>query len=233
MARPSLLLKTIVPLFLVLFMAFYLVWHKVPSYLSNQLSNAFLTQVYIGDATLSPYTIALKKIAIGSPKNSRLPKSFACEKLSINTWLYEYLKDQVVIDEIVLDNVYLGLEFDTAQSTNGNWTILMQNLKNSKSAHQSKGNKSFFIKKLTVKNIQCQVLYNDRRNGLFDLSPIDELTFTDISTDKGFPIEQLMDSVLGQTLKEIFIRENLKDMLNKIIEQQDQIQQFVKPFKLF
>lgn len=233
MTRPSWLLKTILPLFLILFMGFYLLWHKVPSYLSNQLSNAFLTQVYIGDASLSPDTIALKKIVIGSPKNSTLPKSFSCQKLSIETWLHEYFKNRVEIEEIVLDQVYLGLEFDSAQSTNGNWTILMQNLKNSQNTHQSHSNKSFLIKKLTVKNIQCQVLYKDRKNGLFDLKPIDELTFTNISTENGFPIEQLMDSVLGQTLKEIFIRENLKDMLNKIIQQQDQIQQLVKPFKLF
>jgi len=231
--KSSLWIKFIAPFFLVLLMAFFLLWHKVPSYLSNQLSNAFLAPVYIGDAGISPKEFSLKKIAIGSPQNSRLPKSFTCQKLSIDAWLYEYFKDRVVIEEIVLSDIYLGLEFDSAQSTTGNWTKLMQNLKNSSSANKSKSNKQFLIKKLTLKNIQCQVLYNDRRNGLIDLDPIDELTFTNISTDKGFPSEQLMNSVLGQMLKEVFIRENLEDMLNKIIEQQDQIQQFVKPFKLF
>jgi len=218
---------------MVIIMAGYLAWGKVPSYLSDTFSKALGTSVYVGNANLSLQKITLNKISIDGPKNSKLPKAFECQELQINAWLSRYLQNPIEIDLIELNDVYLGLEFDSVNSSTGNWSRLMGHLEASQNAHAGQKTRSVLIKKLVINRIECQVLYDDRKEKVITLKPIDQLVFENISSSEGFPVEQLMNSVLGKMLKEVFVRENIKDMLNKLLAPQDQLQGLLKPFKLF
>jgi hypothetical protein len=40
-----------------------------------------------------------------------------------------------------------------------------------------------------------------------------------------------MNSVLAQMLQSVFLKENLKNMLDNLIQQPEQIQKFITPFK--
>lgn len=235
MNKKGLFVSAIIPIFLIIMVVLYLMWNQVPRRLSQTLSNALRTSVIIGDATISPSSLGLQKIIISSPRQSLLPQAFRCETLSVNAPLLGYLKDNIVIDSIELDNVYLGLEFDSPQSTSGNWTRLMDNLSKSTAQNSNdKSNKTILIKKLRITNTRCQVVYANKKDGPINLKPIPVMEFDNISSTSGFPVEQLSNSVLGQMLKEVFIRENLADMLNKWINPQEQIPDILKKqFKLF
>jgi hypothetical protein len=233
MFRKDIFFKTLTSVLMVLLIGLYLLWNTVPNRLSKTLSRDLQTTVFIGDATFSLNKIGLNKISINSPKNSRLPQAFSCENLSVNTWVTEYLKKDIVIDEITLDQVYLGLEFDSPSSTNGNWTKLMNNLNQSGASNSSKSNKTVLIKKLVITNIQCQVVYANKKDKAINLKPIDRIEFTNISSNQGFPVEQLSSSVLGKMLKEVFIRQNLEDMLKNLIPNQKDLNNLINPFKLF
>jgi len=233
MFRKDVFFKTLTSVLMVLLIGLYLLWNTVPNRLSKILSQGLQTTVFIGDATFSLNKIGLNKISINSPKNSRLPQAFSCENLSVNTWVTEYLKKDIVIDEITLDQVYLGLEFDSPSSTNGNWTKLMNNLNQSGASNSSKSNKTVLIKKLVITNIQCQVVYANKKDKAINLKPIDRIEFTNISSNQGFPVEQLSSSVLGKMLKEVFIRQNLEDMLKNLIPNQKDLNNLINPFKLF
>ncbi len=232
MSKKQILLKILIPILMLLIMSFYLFWNRVPQSLSKRLSNTFQTQVFIGDAQFRLDQISLYKIGIDSPQDSKLPQAFTCQDLKIHTFVTHYLKDEIVIDLIELDRVYLGLEFDSPSSTNGNWTKLMSNLEASSKAETDNQGKTITIKKLVIRNIQCQVLYANKHDGVINLKPIDQLEFTNISSTEGFPIEQLSKSVLGQMLKQVFVQQNLQDMLKNLIQPQKQLNK-VLPFKLF
>lgn len=232
MKKVNLLLKIILPLFLIAFMGFYLFWQTVPSRMTKILTNSFQTPVFIGDASFGLYDLAFRKIIISSPKGSSLPQAFSCSKLSIDAWITNYLKKDIVIDLIELDNVYLGLEFDSASGTTGNWTRLMNNLSQN-SSQRSASNKTVLIKKLIIRNISTQVFYASSSKKPINLKPIDKLEFDNISSTDGFPVEQLSSSVLGKMLKQVFVQQNLQDMLNKWIQPQQQIPSYMNPFKLF
>ncbi len=235
MTKKGIIISAIVPLFLIIFLILHLMWNQVPRRLSQTLSNALQTSVIIGNATISPAKIGLQKIIINSPRKSQLSKAFSCETLNVNAPIIEYVKDDIVIDLIELDDVYLGLEFDSPQSTSGNWTRLMDNLaKSSENSDSTKSNKTILIKKLRITNINCQVVYLNKNDRPINLKPIKVLEFDNISSTSGFPVEQLSNSVLGKMLKQVFIEQNLTDMLNKWINPQDQLQGVFKPpFKLF
>ena len=233
MSARGLLLKTLIPLFLLLLMGFYLLWNTVPNRLSQAMSKDLQTTVFVGDATFSLNKIGLKKIAINSPTKSRLPQAFSCDRLSVQAWVSNYLKNNIVIDLIELDDVYLGLEFDSPSSATGNWTRLMENLQKATQESSAKSTKTVLIKKLIIRNIKTQVVYLNKKDGVINLKPIEVLEFDNISSDEGFPLEQLSNSVLGKMLKEVFVKQNLKDMLNKWVQPQKQIDKLIKPFKLF
>lgn len=235
MSKKQIIISSIVPFCLILFLTFYLMWNQVPRKLAQILSNALQTSVLIGDATISPSKIGLHKIIINSPRKSQLSKAFSCQTLNVNAPVLEYVKEDIVIDLIELDDVYLGLEFDSPQSTSGNWTRLMDNLsKSSEKTDNSKTNKNILIKKLRITNINCQVVYLNKNDRPINLKPIAVLEFDNISTSSGFPVEQLSNSVLGKMLKQVFIQQNLADMLNKWVNPKEQIPNILKqPFKLF
>jgi hypothetical protein len=233
MSIKKILIKTIIPLFLVGLMALYLLWNTVPTRISKTLSEALKTTVFIGNARFSPNVINFDKISINSIKNSKLPQAFTCENLGLHNFFTNYFHSDIEIDLIELNDVYLGLEFDSPNSATGNWSRLMDNLQNSTTNRTSKSSKSVTIKKLVIKNIKCQIVYLDRNSKPIDLKTIPYLEFTDISSSEGFPIEQLSNSVLGKMLKKVFVDQNLKDMLGDWTQPKQQIQKLIKPFKLF
>jgi hypothetical protein len=233
MTPKSLFLKTLLPLFMVAIMGFYIIWDRIPDKIAKTLTQSLQTPVFVGNATISPSKLGLQKIVVNSPKSSSLSKAFSCDTFSVHAWLGNYLKKNIEIDLIELDTVYLGLEFDSVKDATGNWTRLMSNLAQASYNNKSSSSKTVLIKKLVIRNISCQVVYNDRKDKVINLKPIAILEFENISSDGGFPVEQLSNSVLGKMLKEVFVRENLNDMLNKLIQPQQQIDKFLKPFKWF
>lgn len=233
MTIKSLVLKIFIPIMLTLIMAGYLIWNTVPSKLGSHLSQNLKTTVFIGDATFGLNQISFYKLAINSPRNSKLPQAFACESLHVDAFAGQYLKNDITIDLIELDDVYLGLEFDSPKSTTGNWSRLMDNLQETTQATNASSTKTVLIKRLVIKNINCQVVYANKNDGVINLKPIPEIVFENISSSEGFPIDQLTNSVLGKMLKEVFVRQNLQDMLNKWINPQQQLNKALKPFKMF
>jgi hypothetical protein len=235
MSKKGIIISSIVPLFLIIFLVLHLMWNQVPRKLAQTLSNALQTSVLIGDATIAPSRIGLQKIIINSPRKSQLSKAFSCENLNVNAPILEYIKDDIVIDLIELDDVYLGLEFDSPQSATGNWTRLMDNLsKSTDKEDPSRSSKNILIKKLRITNIKCQVVYLNKNDRPINLKPIAVLEFDNISSSSGFPVEQLSNSVLGKMLKQVFIQENLTDMLNKWVNPKESVPNILrKSLKLF
>ena len=71
----------------------------------------------------------MRRIQIGNPPNSILPYALQVATLQVSTPLTRFFDDRIVIDLMTMDDVYLGLEFESQGSTNGNWSTIMRNLK--------------------------------------------------------------------------------------------------------
>jgi uncharacterized protein involved in outer membrane biogenesis len=226
-------IKSFISLFIVIILAAgviaFIGWARVPDMLSKNLSKKMKVPVEIEEMDLSFNTIEVIKLEIGNPKDSILPRAFSSESIKIHAPLTEYLHDHIVIETINVDDIYLGLEFNTPRSTEGNWTTIMNNFKNSSEAESSSSSskKTVLIKKLVLTNISVELVYKEGDKKVKKLKPIARLEFTNVTSEGGIPTEQLMKTVLGQMLKSVFEQENLKDMLNGILKPQDQIQKLV------
>ncbi len=247
----SMLTGLIVVIILVAIIIGFIFWSRIPDIVANNLSKKMKVAVSIDSFGLGWEKIAIKKIQIGNPPNSTLNKAFSCEEIDVHAPFTQYLHKDIIIDEIDLKDVYLGLEFNSATGTTGNWTTIMRNLNEStdgtkSTSTQSKGKKSkdkqgqpptanpsersVLIHRLVLTNINVDVVYKTD-NKVKKLPSIPRIELTEISSEGGLPMDQILNSVLGEMLKQVFIKENVKNMMQELMNTPSPVQQYLKPFK--
>jgi uncharacterized protein involved in outer membrane biogenesis len=227
----------------------FIFWSRIPDMIASSVSKKLKVPVEIEGFGLNTSKIDMKKIQIGNPPGSILNRAFACDEVDILAPLTRYLDKRIIIDEIDLKNVYLGLEFDSANGTSGNWTKIMSNLehssgqppqkqskrKKSKEAQQAppaeSTGRSLLIHKIVLTNIDVDVVYRKERSKVKRLPRIPRMELTEISSEGGVPSDQILNSVLGEMLKQVFIKENLKNMMQDLIDTPSPIQPYIAPFK--
>ncbi len=200
------------------FIALFLARATIPGTIASKLSKQLQVPVSIGNMSIGFYSIGFKDFKIRNPEYSTLPNALTVGDIAINCRLRNYFDTHVVIQEIVLSDIHLGLEFDSPSSVKGNWTRLMTNFENDTGEGTKNQNRTVLIKQLVLKNISVDLVYQTRSGKIKRLRPIDEIILTNITNTGGFPIDQIAESVLGQMLKSVFMKENLKNMLEGIIK---------------
>ncbi|MES2344565.1 MAG: AsmA family protein [Chlamydiota bacterium] len=208
-------------------------WVRLPDMISNSLSRKMQVSVEIDDISLRPSLIGIHKLNIASPKGYTLPKSLSVDTLEIHAPLLRYFDQNVVIEEIDLQKVYLGLEFNKKGSKNGNWSLIMENYQESTNAgvKKEKTEKSVLIKKLVLNNISVDLAYKDT-GSVQHLKPIKRLEFTNVTSEGGIPTDQISNLIMQQMLKEVFSQENLQNMIEGFLQSPEQgVQNLLSPFK--
>jgi hypothetical protein len=196
----------------------YIGWSRVPDMVSERLSQKMKVAVKIDDISLGLNAITIDKLDIGNPRSSILPRAFFCNKITSVAPIMSYLKDAIVIEELHLDQIYLGLEFDSPKGTSGNWTRIMGNLNASMPKEASPNKRTVLIKKVILTNISTELVYRQGGSGIRRLPTIDRMELTNISSEGDFPMDQITNSVLGEMLKQVFIKQNLQNMLQDLFK---------------
>jgi uncharacterized protein involved in outer membrane biogenesis len=239
----STLAGLIVIIILAVVIVAFIFWSRVPDILANNLSKKMKVSVAIDSVGLGWGKIDLKKIEIGNPAKSILAKAFSCNEIDVYAPFARYFNKNIIIDEIDLNDVYLGLEFESASSTKGNWTTIMNNIQSTTNTNQVNKKKrevkappetsqrSVLIHRLVLTNIDVDVVYRKDSGKVKKLPRIPKIELTEISSEGGLPMDQIMNSVLGEMLKQVFLKENLKNMLQDLLNQPSPIQQYLAPFK--
>ncbi len=190
-------------------------------------------QVGVSIDALTPHLsrIVVREFEMGNPSGYSLPKAFEAKTITIHAPLTAYIKDDIVIEEIDLDTISLGLEFDSTSGARGNWTVLMENLKSSNVDGPSP--RTILIKKAVFTNIQAQLLFRKGGGAMRTLPTIDRIELTNISTKGQFPVDQLTASVLGEMVKAVFAEYQLNNMLSEIFIKPPEkaVETLTKPFE--
>ncbi len=212
---------------------FFIGLSRAPDMLAGKLSKKFGVPISIKSINFGFSDIDVREIEIGNPPNYNLPKAFSAEEIKISAPVTEFLKSIIEIYEIDIENIYLGIEFDTKTSTRGNWSKTFSNLQQ-RGGINKEPSKEVLVKKLVLKNIRTEVLFRDG-SSTQQLPLIRQIVLTNVSTKGGIPTDQLVGSVLAQMLKEVFIRQNLNNMLKGIILDGPgkAVEKLVKPFEGF
>ncbi len=213
----------------------FVFWSRMPDMVANNLSKKLSVSVSIDDMTLSWGQIGIEKVVVGNPPSAILSKAFSCRQIDVHAPFTRYLDQQIVIDEIDLTDVYLGLEFKSASGTDGNWTQIMANLKRHMEMEpkaKKSSERSVLIRRLVLTNIDVDVVYRKEGGKVQKLPRINRIELTNVSSEGGLPMDQVMNSVLGQMLKSVFEKQNIKNMLQNLLDQPGGgVQKYLQPFK--
>lgn len=212
---------------IILVLACILVWNMLPSIVSHKLSKHAGVSVTISNIGLSPNHLKVDGIRVGNPSGySKTPRALSVDDLYASVPLTRFFDDQIVIDEMTMDDVYIGLEFDSPNSKSGNWTTIMNNMSKSTSADKEEAKKkgkttSVLIKRLVITDLQIELAYKTGGRANKKLRPIDRLELTNISSEGGIPTAQIMNIIMQETLRSIFSKEGLQNMLEGILNPSD------------
>lgn len=192
-------------------------WFRLPAIAAHILSSKLGVAVHIEDIDITKENISIDEFEISNPIGSKLPKAFFSKLISIDAPLGNYLDNDVIVDQIAVDNIYVSLEFSSSGSPDGNWTRIMNNLKEGEApkSEKKKGGKTVLIKRLVLTDLKIDLVQNGK---VRNLPQIDRLTFTDISSEGGFPINQIINAVLTEMLFSIFKENNLQNMLENVLQ---------------
>ncbi|MGR3912792.1 MAG: hypothetical protein QRY71_05760 [Candidatus Rhabdochlamydia sp.] len=204
--------------FILLLSTLSFLWIKAPAFLAKTLSHQLGVQVEIGSLHLSYNQLSLRDFKLHNPEKYTLPLAFSCKEAIFQTPFTRLLSKHIVIEQITLSHIYLSLEFDSLHSTEGNWSALFSNMQpDIEEPSGSQDSRSLMIKKMVIQDIQTE-LYYQKEGKTKKLKTIPQITLNSINTEGTSLIDQLLGSTLGQAVKQIFIKENLKGVLESLLK---------------
>ncbi|HEY2810888.1 MAG TPA: AsmA family protein [Rhabdochlamydiaceae bacterium] len=207
-----------IALILILGVIVLLGWKRASDLAANELSKKLKVNVAIGGISGDINTIIVDNIEIDNPEGSHLPQAFICDKMTITAAASQYLQQDVVIDSIVLDGVYVDLEFDSKRGKQGNWSTIMNNaynasieLKNEKSGKVPTDDavRTVLVRHLILTNISTDLVYRNK-NTVEHLPSLDEIILKDLRSEGGSVRNQLVRLILSQTLKAVYEEQEIK-----------------------
>ncbi|MCP5506351.1 MAG: hypothetical protein H7A38_05665 [Chlamydiales bacterium] len=210
-------------LIIILVLACILIWNMLPSIVSHKLSKHAGVSVTISDIRVGSDHLKIDGIRVGNPEGySKTPRALSVSYFYVGAPFTRFFDDQIVINEMKMDDVYIGLEFDSPSSKSGNWTTIMNNMSKSTSDDKEEAKKkgkstSVLIKKLVITDLQIELAYKTGGKANKKLRPIDRLELTNISSEGGIPTAQIMNIIMQETLRSIFSKEGLQNMLDGVL----------------
>ncbi|MCF7806088.1 MAG: hypothetical protein K9M07_06095 [Simkaniaceae bacterium] len=200
---------------ILIFIGISLCYTLLPSIVSHTLSKRAQVEVNIDGITLSLSSLSIRDFVMGNPPRSILPQALKIGKTEANVPISHFFKEKILIPTMNLNNLYVGLEFNSKSDHRGNWTYIMKNLNDSNSSDPN-SNTEVLIKQLNLNDITVAIVYKDQPKKIRTVH-ISSLQFTDVSSQGGIPTAQITQLIMRYALQQIFSKENLQNMIQDII----------------
>jgi len=184
----------------------------ISSYLSYKLG----VNVSMRSVSISTGGMKITKFKINNPIGARTNTALSAKKINVDYEWQELRSDPGVIEDIEINDVFLGIELYNSSGSRNNWSQILATVDD----NQDKDAKEMIIKRLVIKNLSVSV----RGKGIFSswqkIKEIPRLEFRDISSKEGFPTEKLIEQVFDEANLGTYIKELIKQpvkLLDKVI----------------
>lgn len=191
-------------------------------FLSRHLNHVPVT---LNALDISKTKASLSKLWIGNPPRSKTKTAFSAEAIEIDADFTKIFKDPLILDEIHLEKIFVGLEFYNAVGTESNWAAILKS-----KAPKKKPSRGWLIRRLVLENLTVQVTQS---NGQVKRYPtIPRLEFRNISSESGFPIEEIEKAIFNLMMQELFQKLNLDQLFQGLQKVPGSpLKYFPNPFK--
>ncbi len=211
---------------LALFAGGYYVKDHANVLLAKMISKKMRVPVSIEEVAISKDKIYIKNLEIKNPEEAQLKTALRVNEIKIQASWFNYFKSPIVLDEIQLHNIYVSIEFYNKDKTKGNWVTLMNNLNKENFSYFSL-QRTALIRQLILTDISIDLLLAS--GSVNKLSPISQLEFHNISSEKGIPTQEITEIIIQKMMEQIFIIKGIKAIFIDI--PRDVVETIFAPFK--
>jgi hypothetical protein len=185
-----------------------IVWSARAQIVSHYIGKQLGVAASIQQLELSPTRAEVDRLWIGNPSGSRMKTAFAAQQIAIESTVSQALGDPLVIDAIVLDNIFVGVELYGKNDKDNNWARML-----GKPSKEQKGRK-YVIRTLVLTNLTVQVMKSD--GSVKQYPTIPRMEFHNISNDSGLPLGEIEKEIFRLVLKDLFQKIDLNQILDTI-----------------
>lgn len=217
MRHVKIFLRNILFILLFLFIIAIVIYLNLGKIIASQLSMKLHTNVVIGKMIIRPSSFTIYDLTIFNPNTSKLNIAFQAQELRFDIPLIRFLYPRILFERITISNIYAGVEFYDQKNSYGNWTQLLNNLNSDepKVAAQSLRTKTVFVNQLIFNNSTVDLAPYGK--SAHRLKPIPQLSFYNINSQRGLPMNQITDLIARKFMQEVSILGNVGNMLQTII----------------
>ncbi|MCH9631605.1 MAG: hypothetical protein S4CHLAM37_16290 [Chlamydiia bacterium] len=211
----------LIAVIIVIFAVGFFGWNYVPGMIAKRVSKMAKVKVTIGHISLLPKKIGVYDFVMNNPKGSSIPRALKVKKTIAKAPISNYFKDDVVIDEITLSNVYLGLEFEKAFDTKSNWTTIINNINSSSKSDpdssEDNSKTTVLIKRLVITNLNVDMVFRQGNQKVKRLKPIPRMEFQNLSSEGGIPSNQLTSLIINEMMKDV-LHKKLQNLFKEALQ---------------
>lgn len=203
---------------LIILAAIVFIWLVKAPIVASYLTDKMRVPVSIEWLSIWPSKTKMRWFKIKNPSGFKTPHAFKAESSEVDYSFSQIMGTPSQIDQILIDGIYLSVEFSNPLGTSNNWTAIGNNMPKQQS------HKRVLIGKLILTNLTIEI----RGLGLLGkpaTKTIDRLEFDNIDSANGFPTEELIKKVFGGS----GIQQYIQDAFNP----QKQLQNLLKPLDIF
>ena len=201
----------VIILILVGFVAF--VWLMKVSFLSSYLSEKMRVPVSMSQVSIFPRHTSIRDFAIRNPKGFKSRTAFEVEKVDLDYNWRNLFGNPVILDQIILDQIFLRVEFSNGLGTQNNWTAIARGMP------KPERGKEVIIRKLILLGVNVEIT-GLGLTGKAMRRTVDRIELDDIDSRNGFPTEELIKQIFGGMGIQQFIKDafNPQQMMQKAIQ---------------
>jgi hypothetical protein len=211
----KILTRLFLALVVLILVGLFVIYGYLPDLLASKIQKSAQVKTSVGKVELSMSEIEINDLVMQNVPNSILPKALDVQEIAIKGPITDFFKKKVQLEEILIDNLYLSLEFNSKSDNRGNWTTIINNLNQTKD-DPKQTNYVVSVNKVLLKNIKIDLVYKDNPKNIQKID-IKEIELNNLSTDGDFPVNQLTKVIMQQALKQIFSLQNLGNMLKDLL----------------
>jgi hypothetical protein len=189
--------------------ASFVAWANRANIAANFLSRNLHVPVTIRSLEISRTETDITRLWIGNPPRSKTSTAFSAETIAIISTYKEIMGDPLIIEEIDISNVYVGLEYYRGKETN--WDYILGD--GSKGKKGGKG-RDYLIRTLILENLTVEVTQPDGKIKRYPT--IARMEFHNISSDSGFPIEEIEKAIFNLMMQDLFKKLPLDQIFKQI-----------------
>ncbi len=200
------------------------VWTNRANLVAHFLSRHLRVPVTIRTLEVTKTEADISRLWIGTPPKSKTSTSFSAETIAIVSNLDQIMGNPLTIDEINMANLFIGVEYYEGLETN--WTYILQSKGEN---NKKKKERDYLIRTLILENLTVEVT---QANGKIKRYPtIPRMEFHNISSDTGFPIDEIEKAIFNLMMQDLFKNLNIDQLLKQFPFPQTNPMKFLPPFR--